>query len=57
MSLINRMLQDLDQRQAIGGDREGLPEQVVLPAQSPRRRKLTTALSVALLLSLAGFID
>jgi MSHA biogenesis protein MshN len=39
MSLINRMLQDLDRRQAIGSDRAGLPEQVVALGE-PAGRKI-----------------
>ena len=48
------MLQDLDQRQAIGGDRNGLPDQVVPPTHPLGRRSLTPLVSMGMLLILAG---
>ena len=54
MSVINRMLQDLDQRQASGSDVESLPPQVRAPLRQPSRSWRVPLLAVAVLAGLGA---
>lgn len=54
MSVINRMLQDLDQRQASGSDVESLPPQVRAPLRQPSRSWRAPLLAAGLLVSLGA---
>lgn len=54
MSVINRMLQDLDQRQASGSDVESLPPQVRAPLRQPSRSWRLPLLAVAILAGLGA---